>query len=96
MVEDYTQGKKLTYAELVNILAILAVKIQKLEKTVGSFYQLWNENTEFQTEQILKTRLKGIEIDKLDKTLKNFIAYYHKELPTKKAKSAKPYKGIEN
>ncbi len=91
--------QKLTYEELVNILCILAVKIERLEGLILDFFDLTDKNDEFQTKEILKARMEIIRhkdkdtpfkrfiskrVKELDESFKGFFVYYHENLAKEK------------
>lgn len=84
---DVLEGKKLTYSELVEILAITNVRIDRLEKCLTRFIHDFCVWSEFQTTQILDTKSDVYsytkktpwkKLDELEQIVKNFITYKEK------------------
>ncbi len=54
-------GQKLTYTELVNILCILSVRLERLENLFINLMESFNQQDEFLTTEVLKARLDLIK-----------------------------------
>jgi hypothetical protein len=89
-------GKKLTYEELVELLCLMNVRLERIEKYVTWLNKEIANWAEFQTSEILKTEcdMKRYKVpfkrfDELEQTLKNYIAFNE----NKKQKKDNKYTG---
>jgi len=93
-----TTEDKLTYSELVNILSILSVRLERLEDAVLQLANSDTEQLDFLTHEILKARANELEannktprkrLDEVEASLKGFIAYYTERISSKRKKKGR-------
>jgi len=98
---DILEGKKLTYEELVNILCLVSVRLERLEEYVSWLNKEISNWAEFQTGEVLKTecdikryKVPYKKIDELEQDLKNYITFNEDRKSKKKNKPQYEQKGV--
>ncbi len=92
--------KKLTYSAFVNIVSILAARVERIENILLELIPEYQAQNEFLITELLKDELHLAEykkkiqpfnrvmskrITEIDNSLKGFITYYHEDIEKKLA-----------
>ncbi len=68
-----TETKRITYDEFVEVVCILAVRLERLENLLADFFEAYCEQNEFLTKEVLKTEMERLRHQKKDSIAKRFI-----------------------